>query len=124
MLLTRICNEGEKHCCSLEKGRDKIQVRTVTNISLFLLDIHDSTTSKHTFFPIPLVGDGAGDTGTKSMRFGDDDADFSKSLSLCMIQKRKPSYVTCRRTTPCIVTFHSKVEEKLLEYYTTDSVCP
>lgn len=37
----------------------------------------------HTFFPIPLVGDGAGDTGTKSMRFGDDDADFSKSLSLC-----------------------------------------
>lgn len=48
LLLTRICNEGEKHC----------------------------------FFPIPLVGDGAGDTGTKSMRFGDDEADFSKSLSL------------------------------------------
>lgn len=40
--------------------------------------------SKHksTFFPIPLVGDGAGDTGIKSMRFGDEDADFSKSLSL------------------------------------------
>lgn len=35
-----------------------------------------------TFFPIPLVGDGAGDTGTKSMRLGDEDADFSKSLSL------------------------------------------
>lgn len=37
---------------------------------------------KHCFFPIPLVGDGAGDTGTKSMRFGDEDADFSRSLSL------------------------------------------
>lgn len=35
-----------------------------------------------TFLPIPLVGEGAGDTGTKSMRFGDEDADFSKSLSL------------------------------------------
>lgn len=35
-----------------------------------------------TFFPIPLVGDGAGDTGTKSILFGDEDADFSKSLSL------------------------------------------
>lgn len=31
---------------------------------------------------MPLVGDGAGDTGIKSMRFGDEDADFSKSLSL------------------------------------------
>lgn len=39
-------------------------------------------TSIHTFFPIPLVGDGAGDTGTKSIRFGDEEADFSKSLSL------------------------------------------
>lgn len=37
---------------------------------------------RRTFFPIPLVGDGAGDTGTKSIRFGDEDADFSKSLSL------------------------------------------
>lgn len=35
-----------------------------------------------TFFPIPLVGDGAGDTGTKSMRFGEEEADFSRSLSL------------------------------------------
>lgn len=31
-------------------------------------------------FPIPRVGDGAGDTGMKSMRFGE--ADFSTSLSL------------------------------------------
>lgn len=31
-------------------------------------------------FPIPRVGDGAGDTGMKSMRFGEDD--FSTSLSL------------------------------------------
>lgn len=42
-----------------------------------------SSVIKCTFLPIPLVGDGAGDTGTKSMRFGDEDADFSKSLSLC-----------------------------------------
>lgn len=35
-----------------------------------------------TFFPMPRVGDGAGDTGTKSIRFGDDDDDLSKSLSL------------------------------------------
>lgn len=37
---------------------------------------------RRTFFPIPLVGDGAGDTGTKSIRFGDEDTGFSKSLSL------------------------------------------
>lgn len=39
-----------------------------------------------TFFPIPLVGEGAGDTGTKSIRFGDDDEDFSRSLSLYRIK--------------------------------------
>lgn len=42
----------------------------------------DEIITHNTFFPIPLVGDGAGDTGTKSIRFGDDDVDFSKSLSL------------------------------------------
>lgn len=34
-----------------------------------------------TFLPMPLVGDGAGETGTKSILFGDDDD--AESLSLC-----------------------------------------
>lgn len=37
---------------------------------------------KHCFLSIPRVGEGAGDTGTKSIRFGEEDEDFSKSLSL------------------------------------------
>jgi hypothetical protein len=84
-LLTRICNEGEKHCCSLEM---KILwlARTLPEIHFWFHLAGISTRAAvdtHTFFPIPLVGDGAGDTGIKSIRFGDDDADFSKSLSLC-----------------------------------------
>lgn len=35
-------------------------------------------------FPIPLVGEGAGETGMKSILFGEKDfSDLSKSLSLC-----------------------------------------
>lgn len=52
------------------------------NISFFL----DKKKEGDTFFPIPLVGEGAGDTGTKSIRFGDDDEDFSRSLSLYRIK--------------------------------------
>lgn len=75
LLLTKICRDGEKHCCSSrtsKSGQEK-------NISSEALHNHNA---HNTFFPIPLVGDGAGDTGTKSIRFGDDDEDFSKSLSL------------------------------------------
>lgn len=85
------------------------------------------TEDRRTFFPIPLVGDGAGDTGTKSILFGDEDTDFSRSLSLCKhtFHKRWPSVHRGRSNNNNI-----KKKKKnlwltgMLEYYTTDSVCP
>lgn len=63
-----------------------------------------------TFFPIPLVGDGAGDTGIKSMRFGDEDADFSKSLSLWG-QRSSSVFVTILSLHPSKVA-HERSEHR------------
>lgn len=74
--------------------------------------------SRFTFFPIPLVGEGAGDTGTKSIRFGDEDADFSKSLSLWTQQYERSNLRTDLRTQALVIL----QVQRLWEYYTTNSV--
>lgn len=90
--------------------------------------------SKHTevrctFFPIPLVGDGAGDTGTKSMRFGDEDADFSKSLSLYehTFTRHIGGHFILRHISIVLCSEVIKKKKKIMkrrvwEYYTTNSV--
>lgn len=61
--------------------------RWLNLLLLIWLNLFSTTQDKNHYyhilltFPIPLVGEGAGETGTKSTCFGDDD--FSKSLSLC-----------------------------------------
>lgn len=74
---------------------------------------------RFTFFPIPLVGEGAGDTGTKSIRFGDEDADFSKSLSLWTQHKEKLKVISEQTYEHVFVILRV---QRLWEYYTTNSV--
>ena len=66
-----------------------------------------------TFLPMPLVGDGAGETGTKSILFGDDDTDFSKSLSLCRMMSEEV------RTSSKMTTGHMPGQTNIVPLPTT-----
>lgn len=74
-------------------------------------------------FPIPLVGEGAGETGMKSILFGEEDfSDLSKSLSLCKYKSFKLHSCTRHYLRIQATTFHGKLLGQVRKRAKTDEL--